>query len=117
MVEVKLETAIPRRHDLADLIAISLFAIGCKTHDFAFIAVLAVADELANHGVNAAQRVRKEDAVENFNLIAFATSHHRRNKIAGSIVAEAGSFLPRGTIIGARDVRSEEHTSELQSPM
>ena len=51
ITQVELEAAILGRNDLANLIAISIFSVGSEAHDLAFIAILAVADELADHGV------------------------------------------------------------------
>src|SRR6266567_6196330 len=104
VAQVKLETAILWRHNFADLVAVSIFTVGSEAHDLAFIAVFAVSDEFANHGIDAAQRVRQEDAVENFNLAAFATGHHRGNEIAGPVVAESRGLLPWRAVVGAGDV-------------
>src|SRR5258708_13079434 len=56
-----------------------------------FRSVFLVADEFTNHGVEAAQGMRQEHTVQNFDFVAFTPRHHGGN-------------------------RSEEHTSELQSP-
>ena len=105
ITKVKLEATIAGPNDLADLVAIGVLAIRREAHHFAFVAILAVANELANHGVDAAQRVRQEHAIENFNLVAFATRHHRRNEIAGTVVAETRGFLPGRTVVRAGNVR------------
>ena len=48
--------------------------------------------------------MRKEDAFEHFDLVAFAAGHHGRDEISGTVVAEAGGFLPGRTVVGAGDV-------------
>src|ERR1700688_601087 len=63
VTQVQLKTAVFRRDNLRDLIAVRVPTIRCKAHDFAFVAVLRIADEFANHGIDAAERVRKEYAV------------------------------------------------------
>src|SRR5260370_38587337 len=94
IAKIQSESAVRRRRDLADLVAIRVLPIRRQSHDLAFVAVVAVADEFANHGVNAAQRVRKKDAIKNLNFVAFATGHHRRNKVARTVIAESGCFFP-----------------------
>jgi len=63
-----------------------------------------VADELADHGVEAAQRVRQENAFQHLDIAALATRHHGRNKVAGAVIAEARRSLPRRAIVGAGNV-------------
>src|SRR5690349_9427797 len=94
VAEIELKPAIHRRHDLRNLTTISFLAVWCESHNFAFIAIFRVADELANHGVDAAQRMRKKDAVDHFDLIAFAARHHRRDEVSGTVITEAGRLLP-----------------------
>src|SRR5450755_1280261 len=86
------------------MLAKRLLAVRRQAHHFAFIAILAVTDEFANHGVETAQRMRKEHTVENFDLIAFAPRHHRRNKIARAVVAEPSGLFPRRAVVRAGDV-------------
>ena len=62
---------------------------------------ISVADEFANHGVKAAQRVRQKNAIEYFNVVAFTTRHHRGNKIAGAVIAKTRRLLPGRAIISA----------------
>ena len=81
VAQVELEAAVLWRNNFADLIAIRIFAVRGKTHDFAFVAVLAIADKFANHRVDTAERVRKKHALEHFDVIALATCHHARYKI------------------------------------
>ena len=104
IAQIKLKATIFRRYDLADLFAISVFAVRSKSHHFAFIAVFAIADEFANHGIETAQRVRKEYAVEHFNLVALTAGHHRGNKIARTVIAESSRLFPRRTVVRAGDV-------------
>src|SRR5579862_382099 len=102
--QVQMEAAILWCHHFADLIAIRLLAVGRKAHHLAFIAVLCVPDEFTNHRIDAAERVRKEDTIENFNFVAFAARHHGGNEIAGTVIAEARGLLPWRAVIGAGDV-------------
>src|SRR5579862_7374417 len=76
ITEIELETGVGRRDDSLQLPAIRITAIRRETHDLAFIAIFGVADELADHGVCATERVREEHTIQNFNLAAFAASGH-----------------------------------------
>ena len=101
-----MEAGIPGSNDLAECVAVGVFilAVGSEAHDFAFVAVFVVADELADHGVDAAEGVRQEYAFEHFDVVAFAARHHGGDEISGTVVAEAGGFLPGRTVVGAGDV-------------
>src|SRR6202035_4688142 len=98
---VKIKAPVSQTNNIRQPIAKPVRAIWREPHDFAFIAILRVADELANHGIKTAQRIRQEHTIEHFNLVPFATRHHRGNKISRPVVTEAGSLLPRRAIISA----------------
>src|SRR4051795_9259074 len=101
VTEIKLETAIPDRDDFLDLAAVRVLAIRSKPHHFPFIAVFGVADEFADHRVETPQGVRKEHAVEDLYVVAFAGSHHCRNEVARTVVAKPCGFFPWRAVIGA----------------
>src|SRR2546423_13319070 len=94
VVEVELKTSVSKKGNFTHLLTISRLAIGSESHDFAFIAIFLIADEFANHGVEAAQRVGQIDSTENFNLVVFAAGHHGGDEIARPVITESGSFLP-----------------------
>src|SRR5208283_3030293 len=104
VAHVEPKGAVLERNDSADLLDERVFAVGREPHHFAFIAVFLVADEFANHGVKAAERVRQEDAVENVDVVALAARHHSGNEITGAVVTEARSFFPWRAVIGAGNV-------------
>ncbi len=82
ITHVELEAAILEGDNLANFIDICIFPVRREAHDFAFIAVLSIADEIANHGVKAAERVRQEHAVEHLNFRAFTARHHGGDEIS-----------------------------------
>ena len=86
--------AISKAENLSNFLAVSIISVRREAHHFAFIAVLAVANELANHGVEAAERVRQKNAVEHLDLIAFTPGHHGGNEITGTVITETSSPLP-----------------------
>src|SRR5579864_7752177 len=75
-IQIKPETRIAGHKQLANLLAIPVAAIRGKAHDLAFISVFVVADELADHGVETAERVRQEHAIKHVNFASFASRHH-----------------------------------------
>ena len=81
-IEIKLESGGAGHEQLAYLLDVCVLAVRSESHDLAFVSVLVVADELANHGVEAAERVRQEDPVENVDVSAVTMSHHRGNEIS-----------------------------------
>src|SRR5690348_11603030 len=81
VIEIQLEVSVPRKDDFADGLAVSVTAIGGEAHDLAFIAILLVADELAHHGVKAAQGVGNENAVEHLDFISLAACEHGGHEI------------------------------------
>src|SRR4051812_5456096 len=99
--QIQLEGAVLGSNDLADLVAIPVLAIWRKAHHFTFVTVFRVADELADHGVKAAQRVRQKHALQYFNGVALAAGHHRGNKIPGAVITKTRSLLPRRAKISA----------------
>jgi len=63
VVEIQLKAARNQIDSFANVFKVSIFPVGRQTHNFAFVDVLLVADEFANHGVEAAKGVRQEDTV------------------------------------------------------
>src|ERR1044071_2500181 len=104
VAEIELKPAVLRRHDLRSLTTIGVLAVRCESPNFAFIAIFRVADELANHGVDAAQRMRKKSALQHFDLITLAARHHRRNEVTGTVITEASRLLPWRAVVRARNV-------------
>src|SRR5271170_311678 len=105
VTHVELEVAIFERKDFSNLVDISVFSVWSQTHDFAFIAIFSVADEIADHGVETAQRMRQEHSVEHLNFMALAARHHGGDEISRTVVAEARRLFPRRAVIGAGDMR------------
>src|SRR5579864_4305823 len=95
VTEIKLQTAVFGRHDLVDCIDVRFLAVWGKAHHLTLVAILRVTNEFANHRVHAAERMWKEDAIKNLDVVAFATRHHCRNEIARAVVTKACSFFPR----------------------
>src|ERR1700689_36867 len=62
VTHVQLEAAILQRDYFSNLVDVSVFAVRREPHHLAFIAILSIADEIADHGVETAQRVRQEYA-------------------------------------------------------
>src|SRR6266566_4145959 len=62
------------------------------------------ADELTDHGVKTAERVRQKHTIQDFDVISFTARHHGRNEVAGAVVAETCGPFPRRAVIGAGDV-------------
>src|SRR5437660_527180 len=81
-----------------------ILAIGCEAHDFALIAVLFVADELADHCVKRTQRMRQKNTIEHLNMVALAAGRHGGDKISRTVVAESGSFFPWRAVVRAGNV-------------
>src|ERR1700722_3377197 len=108
VTEVQLESAIFREDDLEELVAIRrvIFAVRSKTHDLALVAVFRIADEFANHGVDTAERMGQEHAVEHFDLVALASRHHGGDEVAGAVITEARSFFPRGAVVSTGNMRN-----------
>src|SRR5204863_3919897 len=104
VLHLKLKATIPEMNQLAQLLAVRIFSIGRQPHDFAFITVFFVADEFAEHGVEAPQRMRKKNSFQHLDVIAFASSHHGGDKIARTVVAEACCTLAGRTDVGAGSV-------------
>src|SRR5579859_4840296 len=46
----------------------------------------------------------EKNAIQNFDLIAFAVRHHGRDKIAGAVIAESGRLVPGRAVVGAGDM-------------
>ena len=74
VTHVQLKAAILQRDNLLNLLHVCIFAVWSQAHDLAFIAILPVSDEVANHGVKAAKRVREKNAVEYLNFDAPRTA-------------------------------------------
>src|SRR5580692_11605057 len=91
---IEIKAAISQADYFTERIAEPVLAIGREPHDLAFISVLWVADEFANHGVETAERIGQENTIEHFDVIAFASGHHGRNEVSGAVVAEARGLLP-----------------------
>src|SRR5437667_9431652 len=102
--EIELEVAVLQADDLGKLTTIRILAVGREAHNLAFIAILPVADELTDHGVKTAERVRQKHTIQDFDVISFTARHHGRNEVAGAVVAETCGPLPRRAVIGAGDV-------------
>src|SRR5208282_607826 len=92
---VKIEAAVFWTNNFGQLFAQCVPSIRREAHNLAFIAVLRVADELANHRIETAERVRQENSIEHFDLIAFAARHHGGNEVSGTVVAEPCGLIPR----------------------
>ena len=105
ITEIQLEAGILRRNDVGDLVAIRVPAIRGQAHHFTFIAIFQIADELADHRVEAAQGVRQENTLQHFNVVALAARHHGGDEVSRTVVTEARSLLPGRAVIGAGDVR------------
>ena len=60
-----------RRHpdDARELLAICRSPVRGESHHFAFIAVAAITDELADHGIEGAQRMRNTHAVQHLDVV------------------------------------------------
>ena len=104
VIQVEAKGRIVELNNLAHSLAVSVLPVRCQPHHFAFIAIFFVADELADHGVETAQRMRQEDSLQHFNFVAFAARHHGGNKIAGAVITEACRLFPRRTVVSARNV-------------
>src|ERR1022692_1146072 len=94
VTHVELKVAILEPNNLSNFIDVGVFPVGRETHDFAFIAIFSVANEIANHGVKASEGVRQENAVEHLNFSALAARRHGGNKISRTVVAEACRLFP-----------------------
>lgn len=105
VAHVELEAAVLQRGNLADFIDVGVFPVGGETHDFALITIFFVADEIADHGVKTAERMGKENAFEDVDVIALATRHHGGNEVAGTVIAEACRFFPGRAVVRTRNVR------------
>ena len=103
-IEIEFEPISLRHQQVANLLAIRVFTIGSEAHHLAFIAIFAVADEFANHGIEAAQRMRQEDAIQHLYVISFTTCHHRGDEISRAVIAEPRGLLPRRTVVRAGNV-------------
>ena len=100
-----MECVVAQRNDFADFIEVRIFAVWREAHDFAFVTIFLVADEIADHGVETAEGMRQEDAIEDLYVVAFAARHHGRDEVAGTVITEAGGLLPRRAVVGAGNVR------------
>src|SRR5689334_1046396 len=93
--KIEFKSGSAGHQQVAHLADICVLAVRSESHNFAFIPIFVVADELANHGVEAAERMGEEHAVEHLNIALLAARHHRGDKITGAVVAESGRLLPR----------------------
>src|SRR5438270_11029551 len=94
VTEIELKAVLDCPNDLRDVLAVGRIPVGRQTHDFAFVTIFAVANEFANHGVEAAKGMGQENAVEHFNFVAFTTSHHGGDEISRAVITESGSLFP-----------------------
>src|ERR1700733_3816678 len=62
VTRIQLKAVVFGLNNLRNLIPVRIFPIRREAHDFAFVTVLVVANEFANHGVNTTQRMRKKDS-------------------------------------------------------
>src|SRR5579859_791547 len=116
ITQVELKPAALCGDDPVDLADIGFCAVGCQPHDLALISVLCIADEFANHGIEATQRVRKKDTLQHINLIALTACHHGGDEISGTVVAETGGLFPGRAIVSARDMRNVMLQTVLLKP-
>src|SRR5207248_387299 len=98
-IEIELEPISLRHQQVANLLAIRVFTIGSQAHHLAFVAIFAVANEFANHGIETAQRMWQEDSIQHLYVIALTTRHHRGNEISRAVIAEPCRLLPGRTVV------------------
>src|SRR3954452_6944632 len=100
-----MEAAIVGRNNLADLSIVRITAIGREAHDFAFVAILRISDELGEPRIQTAEGLSNKYALKNLDVISFTLRHHRGDKIPRTGIAETGSLLPGRAVVCAGDVR------------
>src|SRR3954447_14181812 len=76
VIQVKLRAGGASHEQLANLLAVSIFAVWRQSHDLAFVAIFVVADEFANHRVEASKGMRQKNAIEDVDITALASRHH-----------------------------------------
>ena len=102
--QIQLEAVLQQANNFADLLTVSILAVRREAHDLAFVSILVVSDEIANHRVERPQRVWQKNAIENFDLISFTAGHHGRDEIPRTVITETRGLLPWRAVIGACDV-------------
>src|SRR5581483_10822821 len=55
ILQVEMEVAVPEADDISHFAAEGVLSVRRQPHDFAFVSILLVTDELANHGVEASE--------------------------------------------------------------
>src|SRR5260370_29469807 len=97
VIEIELEAPTRLETDNAfKEIVIGGLAVGSKAHDLAFIAVLIVADELADHSVDNSQGMGKENTVQDLDVGATAQGSQRRRKVAEAVDAQDSRLIELG---------------------
>ena len=98
------KAVVGEAHEVGGPIGEGVGAVGGESHHLAFVAVAAVADELASHRVQEAEGVGEMGTVGDLDPVARAAGTHRADEVAGSVDAGGGARLPRRAEVRRRDV-------------
>lgn len=74
----------------------AVLAVGVEAHHLVFLAEAGEADELADRGVEEAQGVRQQHAVQHVDAGALAAGRHHAAEVAGAVEGEARGELLEG---------------------
>ena len=105
VVEVELEQRPVELHELAHLREVPRRPVRREAHHLALVAVVRKAEPLRDGGVEDAERVRVDDALEHVEVVAVALREHRRREVAEAVDREDGRVLERRDEERRRDVR------------
>ena len=109
IVQIDPETTVAFQYDQAvEEIAVRVVSVRCQPHDFTFVAVPVVANELTDRRIDNSHRVWKQGAFENADVRAVADGRHGRSEIAKAIDGKQRSPVER---------RHEEGTCQMRQMM
>ena len=95
VVGVQREAAVAHLHDVAHRLEHLGLAVRREAHDLVLVAVVRETEELREGGVEDAERVREDDAVEDLEAVAAADGEQCRREVAEAVERENRGFLER----------------------
>src|SRR5207245_2031904 len=105
IVKIELKTAVrPEADQAIEEVIVGWLAVGGQAHYLALVTILVVANELAHHGVEDAERMRKQRSVEHFDFVPLSEGGQGGGKVAESVHTQDGSSIKTGHEICAGGV-------------
>src|SRR5437870_6017495 len=89
IIEIKLEPSLgPQANQASEEIVVAGLAVGGQAHYLSLISIVVLANELANHRIQNAERMREQSSVKHFDLILPSQGGQSRRKVAESVRAQ-----------------------------